>query len=91
MTKEQQTSLLNAIYRKYNKPSKIYIEKVTLYEGWNSNGIQRGRVFIYHLVPCPEEGPDKTRIDSYFFKLKKNVVRVYTGNCNLEPDLVVNI
>lgn len=91
MTPEQQDKLLNSIYNKYGRPRNIYKEKIALYEGWNANGTQRGRAFIYHLIPCPEGGPDKVRIESYFFKLRKNIARVYIGNCNLDPDLVVNL
>jgi hypothetical protein len=91
MTNEQEKVLLEAIYKRYGKPNKIYKEKETLYDGWNSGGTQRGRAFIYNFTPCPEGGPDKTKIDSYFFKLRGSIVRVYMENCNLDPDLVVNI
>ncbi len=91
LTKDQENRLLDSIYEKYGQPRNVYIEKVKLYDGWNSNGTQRGRAFIYHLVPCPEGGPDKVRIESYFFKVKKNIVQVYIGNCNLDPDLVIHL
>lgn len=89
MSQDEQDKLMSAIYGFYGRPKNIYQVKIRLYDGWNSGNVQRGRVFIYHLVPCPEMGPDKVNIESYFLKVTKQTCRVYKGNCNGEPDLVV--
>lgn len=91
MTQDQQDILLSKIYSHYGRPSNISTIKFAIYKGWNSNNTQRARVFIYHLVSCPEMGPDKVNIVSYFLKINKNTIRVYTKNCNLDPDLVLDI
>jgi len=91
MRPEEESKLINSIYDFFGEPKKVYQTKVVLYNGWNAGNIQRGRVFIYHLVTCPDMGPDKININSYFIKVLKKTCMVYSGNCNKEPDLVVNL
>lgn len=88
MTENQQDKMLALIYEKWGRPAKIDHVRVRWYEKWNSGETQRGRVFIYHLVPNPG-WPDRVNIMSFFLKLHKNNLRVYAGNCNKNPDLVV--
>lgn len=91
MTNEQQELLASGIFKFYGKPNKITNTRLSIYKGWNSNNTQRARICFFHLVPCPEMGPDKMHIVSYFLKINKNIVRVYTKNCNLDPDLVLDV
>lgn len=89
MNEDEQDRLMYHIYQKYGRPNKIDHVKVVFYNGWNSGNCQRGRVFVYHWVDCPKGGPEKINIASYFLKKLDKTVRVYTMNCNRDPDLVI--
>lgn len=88
MTEDQQDKVLHLIYEKWGRPAKVDQVRFRFYQGWDKGGTKRGRVFIYHLVPNPG-WPDRVNIVSYFLKLHENTLRVYLGNCNENPDLVI--
>lgn len=89
MNKEQEEKVLNLIFDKWGKPDKITQTKVRFYEGWDKGGTKRGRIFIYHMIKDPTGQYERVSILSYFLKLHDKTLRLYIGNCNQNPDLVI--